>query len=358
MTAYLVNIALLFFWACLLLWIKPDAVKKKAYCVIASTQWILLSGLRHVSVGADTLAYKLYRFDPILSMSWADALGAAWDTYFGPLSVKDPGFWVVVKLLQVLSHDYQVFLFLVAVLFTVPLGVFIYKRSDNPFISFLIYSCLFSSFFAITGIRQTIATALVVLIGYRFVEKRELVPFLALSLVAFTIHKSAIVFVPFYFMAAWNTSPRKQAAWVLLFTPLIYLLRHPIIGLFGDALGYEQYTDQFAGAGTWMFSAMLVLVVLVAFWRSSDVLRNRSEARMWFPAVFAALGLTPMTFVDPNAMRIVQYYSFFLLLLVPSVLRSFRDKNERALAYTVAVSLLILLFVRTNPQYLFFWQAS
>ena len=36
----------------------------KLYCVIVATQWILISGLRHASVGADTVSYQ-YQFEQV-----------------------------------------------------------------------------------------------------------------------------------------------------------------------------------------------------------------------------------------------------------------------------------------------------
>lgn len=356
MTVYLINLALLILWAALLLGHEPDKLKRKVYCAVATLQWVLLSGLRHVSVGADTLAYKLYSFDPLLSTPWRDVISRAVGAIFGPLNIKDPGYPVVVKALQLLTQDYQVFLILVALIFMVPLGVLIYRHSADPMMSFLIFSCLFSSFFAVTGIRQTIATALIVLIGYEFARQRRLVLFVLVALAAFTIHKSSLVFVPFYFFfgirPTWN-----RLIGILALTPAVYVFRQPLLTFFGGMLGYGQYTDQYSGAGAWVFSAMLFVVALVALWRAPLVLDTEPDATPWYFATLVAFTLTPLTFVDPNLMRIAQYYSAFLMLLVPSVLRSFHDKNERALAYVVAVSLIIFLYVRTNPQYLFFWQA-
>lgn len=356
MTIYLINIALLFAWACLLLWNKPNEAKRKAFCIAATAQWVLLSGLRDITVGADTYSYKVFRFDPLLDTPWKDVFSAFSNSYFGTAGIKDPGYLVVVKLLQLVTVNYQVFLFLIALMFTVPLGIFIYRRSPEPFMSFLIYSCLFSSFFAITGIRQTLATALVVLIGYQFIEQRRLLAFLAIALVAITIHKSAIVFVPFYFIAPQRTT-RPRALGLLLAAGVVYVLRAPIMRFLGDAMAYEQYSEQYVGAGgAWVFTAMLVLVLGAALWRAPLLLKEHPERMGWYNAVFVALLFTPLTFVDPNAMRVVQYFSLFLMLLVPAILESFEDKHERALGYLLAFALLVALFVRTDPQYIFFWQ--
>ena len=53
MSVYLLNIALIFIWAFFLLKYKPSKNKKKAFCAIACVQWVILSGLRGMNVGAD-----------------------------------------------------------------------------------------------------------------------------------------------------------------------------------------------------------------------------------------------------------------------------------------------------------------
>ena len=56
MAVYLINIALIIFWR---LHYNQNRVadSRKNYCTIVAIQWILISGLRGLDVGADTYAY-------------------------------------------------------------------------------------------------------------------------------------------------------------------------------------------------------------------------------------------------------------------------------------------------------------
>ncbi len=49
-------------------------------------------------------------------------------------------------------------------------------------------------------------------------------------------------------------------------------------------------------------------------------------------------------------MRAVQYYSLFLMFLVPEVFQAFKP-SEKNLVYYAGIGLLVLLLVRNNPQY-------
>lgn len=353
MNVYLGNILLLILYANIFLY-STVYRNKKIFCILASTNWIVLSGLRDWSVGADTLAYKYYSFDVVIYNSWSDLWSNFLDIYFRGVPGKDPGYKFFEKFFQLFSSSYQVYLIFIALVFTVALGRWIYLNSSDPFISFLIYSTLFYSFFAITGHRQTIATALVSLIGYEAIKQRKLKKFIFITLIAFTIHKSAFAFIPFYFLANKKITS-KYLLFSLFSIPLAFFLRKPMIMIFAYISNYESYARQFEGAGTWTFSFLIILVLLVSVWRYKIILKNSPLGNHYINALILAVWLTPLTFIDPNTMRLVQYYSIYIMLLIPEIIASF-TKKEKLLVYLVASIAIIFLFIRTAPYYKFFWQ--
>lgn len=348
---YLLNIIMLLFWAVVLLIKRNSQESKKVYVLLATINWIVLSGLRHVSIGADTLNYYNL-FKQTLETSWITILNNFFEVYFRESNSKDPGYYFLVKIIQLFTDNYQVFLILVALAFTVPLGMWIYKNSKNPFVTFLIYSVLFYAFFSITGTRQTIATSLVVLVGYEYIKERRLLPFILLTFIGFTIHKSALVFFPFYFLANKKITKRYLVSTIALF-PVIMYFRVPISLFFQEISGYEY--GIYEGAGTRNFTILIILVALVGIWKSDIILVKNSQATHYYNALVISILATPLTWVNPSAMRVVQYYSIYLLLLIPEIINSFNNEEKPVVYYTV-VSLLLLLLIRSNPQYMFFWQ--
>ena len=76
---------------------------------------------------------------------------------------------------------------------------------------------------------------------------------------------------------------------------------------------------------------------------------------MYYNALFFGLLFLPLVFVNPTAMRVVQYYSLFLMLSVPEVARSFEKKT----GILIYMGMLIILFSASNVygyKYVFFWQ--
>jgi hypothetical protein len=354
MTVYLVNLILILLFAGIFLWDRPSMFSKKVFCVLVTTQWVILSGLRHISIGTDTYSYKVNSFDVILYSSWESICSDFIAGIFMGADIKDPGYKIFEKIVQLFTRDYQVYLIIIALIFTVSLGRWIYQNSSDPSMSFLIYSCLFYSFFALTGHRQTIATALVVLIGYQFIEQRKFWPFFALCGLAFPVHKSVICFLPFYFIANQKITP-KYLVLISVMVSVLFIFRNQIMIFLGIITGYDSYIEQFEGAGTWTFTTVLLIMTVVTIWRLNVMLKDNLRITHCVNALLMAWVFVPLTFVDPSAMRVVQYYSLFILLLVPEIIKSFA-RQERSLVYYVAAMLLILLLVKNNPRYLFFWQ--
>lgn len=353
MKIYLLNIALIAIYAILFL-NKSNYKSKKHFCILTSINWIIISGLRHITIGADTYVYKVYMFDKVVHSDWNQILSNFLGIYLRGEIGKDPGYTIFQKIIQIFTVNYQIYLIIIAIIFTISLGMWIYKNSNEPFISFLLYSVLFYSFYAITGHRQTIATALGVLFGYEFIKKRKILPFIVLVLIAFTVHKSIIAFFPFYFLAN-NKITKKYLIFILASFPIIFIFRFELIRIIVSLVGYEQYMFQYEGAGTWTFTTLLLMVFVVTIWKHKIILSSNPQAVHYINALILAIVFVPLTFINPSLMRLVQYYSIFLILLIPEIILSF-NRRERVIVYYIATGLLLALFIRNNPQYLFFWQ--
>ena len=332
---------------------------RKKYIQIISFILILQSGLRNVAVGDDTYAYLL-KFEDVKTMSWSNIYESIMEYYqFGV--GKDPGYLVFQKAIQLVINEYQVFLFIIAILFFVALGNFIYKntsRLNDAVIAFVIYSVLFYSFFSITGIRQTIVTA-ATLYGYELIKRKKLLPFLILIILASTIHKSVLIFIPFYFIARIK-NPKYLYRGVLLLFPLLMIYKNSMGNYLKVLGGYEQY-DEFEGAGTYTFTAMFLLISIVALWRSKIIVKNNTNAQHFYNAFAIALLFIPLTWINPTTMRIVQYFSIFMLLFIPEIIHSFQLISTKIATDITrfTIILLIVLFVKSSwssdVSYGFFW---
>ena len=89
MNIYLLNIAIIIisylFWTQL----YREERGKKIFCVQVAIQWILISGLRSMQVGADTDRYRIM-FENTLNMKWSEIEVAILQVFRGNNLYKDP----------------------------------------------------------------------------------------------------------------------------------------------------------------------------------------------------------------------------------------------------------------------------
>lgn len=353
MAVYLVNILLILFWRLYFTQKRfPDA--RKYFCTVAAFQWILISGLRDWSIGADT--YNYYGiFEQVKSTSWGAVLKELFDYVFHGLDANDPGYTVLTKLFQVFSGDYQIFLLAIAAFFMTLMAKWIYKHSASPCTSFILFSTLFYSFYAITGHRQAIATALIVFVGYDLIRERKLLRFAVVSLVSFLIHKSSLVFVPFYFLTQIRITPVYMGICAVGIA-LITILGQRIYGPIALWIGYSESQVSYSGGGAELYAVLLSVLCLVTLFLYPRIKRHREDAHYLFHATTMALMSALLVIQNQAFMRIQQYYSLFLMITIPEVINVVK-KEYRLLVYLLFGLVLILYLIRNNPQYQFFFMS-
>lgn len=346
---YVINALLILLWDLAI----PSRVgnKKKILCIIYCLQWVVLSGFRAYSVGADTYSYKIDNFEKTLNRSWSSIFDGFVGYFNGVEGIKDPGYPLFEKICQIFIGDnYTLFLLIIAVIFTVPMTVWVYKYSENVCLSFMVYSALFYSFFAITGHRQTIASALVIFAGYECMRKNKIVPLLIVHLIAFFIHKSSICFIVLYFAKFIKVN---KLYWALSTVCIVlsFLFRSQLMNLLGNFMGYEQYTGQFEGTGAYRFTFFLVLIYIGTMLTYSKLPKS-IDTHYSIIALTLATFFTSLTFIDPNAMRVVQYFSIFMMILIPRIISLFDRKSQTFIdigCYAVLLGALLI----SMPEYSF-----
>lgn len=350
MNIYVVNILLTLLWGFMLLLIKPTPNKRKVFVGLTAAQWILISGLRGMSVSPDMFSYKL-RYNVTTHMSWKQVFRTFYDVYVNEEG-KDPGYTLFEKITQVFVTNFQAYLFIVAVIFFVCLAVWIYRNSRLPCFSYLIFSAFLFRFYAITGTRQTIATALVVLVGTELIKRRQFWKFLLICAIAFTIHKSSMVFLPFYFISQKEITVKYSAAIFGAF-PILFVLRNQYIEVLNYISGYDY--DALESSGAYSFTFIYMAVCVVSIILIKFIKANCENYKMYYNALFMGSLFLPAVFVNPAIMRVVQYFTLYIMLMIPEIVCSI-EKKYRAMAYTAMTLVLLIASNLFNSSYQFFWQ--
>lgn len=317
---------------------------------------ILQSGLRHVSVGPDTYNYYCHFIEDI-HLSWSAIFQNFIDVYLLGVG-KDAGYVVFEKLFSLVSSDYQIYLIFVATLFFSPLMFLIYnntKRMEDIWLSVLIYFSLFYHFFSVTGIRQTVATSFC-LIAYNYIQQRKIVPFFIIVFCGAMIHKTALIFLPFYWIAPIRQVNKLFFAAMILF-PVMCIMGYQFttqLALLSGSENYIGYADE-GSRGAYNLIMFYIFVALVVFWKYRKNYCFLESHSGIFNAVSLGLILLPLSFNSPNLVRLAQYYSIFIIPFMGYVNEP-SNKFPRLPILILLVIVLIYKVISTGDEYIFFWE--
>lgn len=333
---------------------KQDSKRTKTLFIVSSSFFLILaSALRGLSVGPDTHQYYLI-FESVKDLNfselWASLIG------YGVVT-KDPLYWLFQKVFQLFSTNYNAYLGLVAIMFYVSLGVFLFKNGLSLveiYISYIFYLGLFYGFYAITGIRQTIAISFV-MYAYLYMIKDKYIPFLLLTGIAVLFHASALVFVISIFLKKIKNA--KIILWiVIILLPLIYMFRYEFFSLLIEQAGMEDrfgmyLDDSYSGSYSVLALYILVLIGVVLSYRSIVVRPGVVNLIKLFSV--CVIGL-PLMFISGSGMRATQYFSISMFILVPVIVSNIKlnAKYITAAAFMFA----LIVFAYHDAQYVFYWQ--
>lgn len=334
--------------------------RRQNYTIYICVFLILQSALRNLAIGADTYAYFL-KFEGVKSTGWSEVFASFYNVY-AEGEGKDAGYPLLQKIFQIFTGEYRLFLFFVAIVFFSALGHFLYhntKRVGDVFFAVVIYELLFYSFFSITGLRQTFATAFT-LWAVHYIKEQNFLKFSLLIISAAFIHKSVFLFYPFYFIAHINR-PKLLLSSAFLCFPLMFVLGRSmarimaIVAAQDNYLGYAMSDANPRGAVDFtIFLLGCGIMGLICLQKTKSVDRN---SILFYNAIAIAIIFTPLTWIDSNLMRIVQYFSIFILLFLPYVFNTlFKDNQTRTFITSSAIIFFIAIIIMRNVEYAFMWE--
>lgn len=358
MSIYFLTIVILILFRFLLKENYDSSSGKRAFCIFAALQLALLSGLRHITVGADTLQYKIGKWDVILQKGWKELLsnlghfllnGYRYRNEYN-YNVEEPMYDLFQKTCQLFTTNYQVYLVIIGFVIAVPMSVSIYRYSKDPLISYILFYSLFWNFMGITGICQTIAMTLTAYGGFHLLKKGKLISYLALVLVASLFHKSA--FIAVLMLPCMKMKISKLYSFIIICGfGLIFLFKDIVLKVLANSFGYGRYGEElFAG---YNFLLIYFVIVLLSCWKYRSIPDCAADRIVYYSCL---LGLCIIP-IGRSGIRAAQYFTLYLLILLPELLEHlFLSKRETWLFKTILILAMLLLFFKDKPSYKFFWQ--
>ncbi len=326
-----------------------EKCKKRNYLIVCGILLFFFMALRSYSVGSvDTRNYMNGMSQAIHANSWKD--------FYNPKGVE-VGFQMYAFLLSRVFDNAQWIVVISSALFVFLTFWFIYKNSEDVALSATLYITLGVMTFCMQGMRQAIAMCLC-LIAYELAQKRKLILFALIIVLASLFHQTAIIFIIVYFapLVKFNFQSFVCFSGVSI---LAILGSNTIISIANEVFDkeYELSVD----SGGFFAVATYVVIILVALLFNKKLKDGDHAESMMFYITFLGLTCYVMRYFSvQQAERISFYFLFGQMILLPNSMQHLTTR-ERQISKLAAYVLAICLFLyRLNGSdfvpYEFFWQ--
>lgn len=341
---------------------KDTVIKRQSYIYVIISLLVLESGLRSVFVGADTIFYYS-KFLSVNSLSWGDI----WDSFrtvYLEGEGKDPGFLVFMKIIYLFTSDFNVFLFICALIFFVPLGLVLKHYSTSILqlmFSFSLYIALFNVV-ALSGLRQQIATGFC-FCAFLLLDKSNYLKALLIILIGSTIHISALVFLLVFPLKLVPVATKTIHALSFFAIPSVMDSSSQIMAWLASFLAndyYSLYAESEFHKGAFVYISLMELLSFFCFIAIKKKIIVKNDKLLLLYIMLPLLTITvPLISLNGAMIRIGQYFTLYMMLLVPIAIDLIsKGKERRVLYFGMIVALIFLSLKNSSFEYSFFWQVT
>lgn len=326
--------------------------KQPLFVIIAAVVLIIMVGFR-IDVGADYPIYRTLFAGFSLYTTYGDVLDKA---LFRPNTEQIEWIFVLLnKLIFDFGFPFYIVTFVMAVITITLKFTAIYKNVEYPALAILFYFMPIMFFEDSGQMRQGLGIAICVA-SFRFIKDRNLLMFLLCMYIALGFHKTAVVFLPAYWLVKIRLNQRR-IFWILIISLLISPLElYRIWGGFFGSLAPEDvsnaYTgyldDQYYGTGVETGLNDIVKLFFIGILIRYD--KEGCDEVWWYEYMrnLAVFGLALFYFFRSNeifAVRLPGAYMFFVTMFcMPNIVYAVRDRTKRLLYFGFMTYLTMMFF--------------
>lgn len=326
------------------------------YLVLCATVIILQMGLRegmHDGVMShDTDNYYL-ACQKAQHLSFAD--------YLATLN-KDYGYYICNWVIAHVFKQPQVLFFIVAIVICFFTFRFIYKYSSNIYMSAFLFVTLGFFGFAQTGFRQTIAIS-ICLWAYDFIVKKKFLSFLLITLLAGSMHQTAIIFIPMYFVGQLELN-RKNVIIMMVALAFVYVFSSVFFNFFNNLFKMDYAGAKNIKSLTGRIVNFTIIGIIFVLLYLSLNEKNEYEkllTKSHTDALAFSLMIGAVCYALQFKLEIMQRIALYYLsainyVIIPNVIESFKDKKTVLvlnICFFVFSAVLFIVGMYRNNQYIF-----
>ena len=304
---------------------------------------VFFAGAR--SYVADTTAYiKMFNDYPLFQN--------AHDVIFDS-SAREPGFRLFSILIKTyISDNYTVWLSIIAVISGICVMVPLYKYSCNFGVSAFLFmaSCQFTWMF--NGMRQFLVAAIIFSCTGLILKNKTLLYIIIVCILS-TIHKSAFILIPMYFIAQgepWNKRTLLFIGFIvlaMLFTSKFTSLLTDVVEQTDYASSVNEFKTTDDGTSPIRILVESIPIIMAFFYRNKIKDKLTPIIKLSINMSLIASGLYIISKIASSGIllgRLPIYFSMYNLILLPWLLKNIFEKREKDLVYYIMVICYLMYF--------------
>ncbi len=334
--------------------IITDRIKngKKIYFTAVSLLLILFAGFRDLSVGTDTKSYVngFLTGSTFSEINWGDFIREESEFLY----------YLYRSLIRQFTDNYIWFLLPISVFYIVVVSRFIYKYSEYPSISFLAFLSMSYYAFSMAGIRQTIGYAFLILATEALINRKRLLCCLYI-LIAGGFHVTSLLYfvvllidiVPFGLIFL---------GFIGIASAVCYLNAMSFANFFIEVFEKSEAYKKVEYGG----NVVLMVVILVCISalllhpdifkkarpeinaKGKKVMSELQKDQFFMKMVLFSIPLLIMVLFQANIFRIASMFHFYMIILIPAVIKKQTDPYIQAVGKLIVyIALFAELFIFT-----------
>lgn len=283
------------------------------------------------------------------------------------------GFITLNRVLKSITNDPQS-IFIVCAIVICGCNIYMaYKESISPAASILFFVLCKDYFISMNGMRQYMATAIMLLaVPYMkklpHLKKSEWLKLILLFLISFSFHKSAVVFVLLCILFIINIPPLAASvliAGTYMAATLVRSIIFPLLvkwNFYADYFTSASYGNQEKNFNFYYLLIFLCFFIMLSY--EYHAVKQLKELQLMYTAVVLCLLFISLSTVMPiNIHRLTWHMNCILSLYIPLAIHSFQHRNlgkaincAIVVAYTSVTVWTILKGEQGVLPYQTFWQ--
>ena len=320
---------------------------KKFFLIYVCMVLIIISAIRSVDVGNDTLQYWR-AFTRISELPVKDL----WTTRY------EPGFVILCYLLGLISDNPQILLVVTSFIIFIPFFIFFYRNSEDVVLSSYLFVSLSMFGLYLSMMRQAIAIAIILMGLEFFYKKKKYFIFFLFCLLAWQFHNSALiasVILLYPLIRKWTI---KKIGVAIALIPVIFVLANWFFEIFAGVFGYLGYADSqffesnyFAAVIKGLMNAAYLWLLVACGGVSKEPLKRGidgkisvvDENNLFFDTFLITIFFVQLFFLVCGIRivimeRVGYYYSVFALIIIPRAIKnSFAKRDRFIISYFIIV---------------------